>query len=602
MFSRGTAAPTGEHLSLLSCLVSDSMVEEVTPANHAQAARLGGKWPASEQKELGNHSENGSWERITIDDVPQGRRLHKLVWVYKIKRDGTYKSRLCVQGCTMIHGQDFDQVHASTLRTSSVRTLTAFAARHGCSIRSVDWVAAYLQGELLEGEVVYCHMPPGYQEYDPQGRPYVFMVVKPIYGIPQAGRRFQRAIFPWIRAQGFRQLDESDSSVWVYDPSGKTSKDEIDSTPSSHTTMCAPEPPVPDASDTKTHKSLYASKSKRELLVLGVYVDNLQIVHSADINDKSSKVYSFLQALQSRWKVEDEGPMVDILGIQIKHNPDKSITLHQGKYVDKMFAEFLPNGIPSHIPRNCLPYSTKLASLVADATFHKDTHKYPELLEPYQRRLGSLMYLANSCRPDIAYPIGMHCRNMGSPTPELLRELDYVFVYVHRTSELGLTYDAAPTKLHGFTDASLGDSYSTSGYSVHWQGAVISWCSTKQKSVSLSSCEAEIYALSEGAKDLAYFRKLLSGLGEDMSSPTDLSTDNKGAADLSHNPEHHRRSKHVERRHFFVRDMVEAMQLRVPLVRTDDNLADLYTKSVPPKRFRALRARIMNEQPSRAKL
>ena len=86
-----------------------------------------------------------------------------------------------------------------------------------------------------------------------------------------------------------------------------------------------------------------------------------------------------------------------------------------------------------------------------------------------------------------------------------------------------------------------------------------------------------------------------------MSTPTDCSTDNKGAADLSHNPEHHRRSKHAQGRHFFIRDQVEELQLRVPLVRTDDDLADLYTKSVPPKRFRALRARIMNEQPAHAK-
>ena len=40
------------------------------------------------------------------------------------------------------------------------------------------------------------------------------------------------------------------------------------------------------------------------------------------------------------------------------------------------------------------------------------------------------MYLANNVRPDLAYVIGMHCRNMSSPTPKLLRELDHVFVYL----------------------------------------------------------------------------------------------------------------------------------------------------------------------------
>ena len=214
----------------------------------------------------------------------------------------------------------------------------------------------------------------------------------------------------------------------------------------------------------------------------------------------------------------------------------------------------------------------------------------------YQRRLGCLMYLANSVRPDLAFTIGMHCRNMGSPTPELLHELDHTFSYLSRHSDVGLTYESVPTDLHAFTDASLDVGKSTSGYLVKWQGAAISWGSTRQKSTVLSSCEAEIYALSEGAKDIVYFRKLLSGLGEDLTAPSNCSTDNKGAADLSYNPEHHKRSKHIERRHFYIRDMVEALELRVPLVRTDEDLADMLTKVLAPREFFRWRAMIMNEQ------
>ena len=128
-----------------------------------------------------------------------------------------------------------------------------------------------------------------------------------------------------------------------------------------------------------------------------------------------------------------------------------------------------------------------------------------------------------------------------------------------------------------------------------WQGAAVSWGSTKQKSTALSSCEAEIYALSEGAKDVVYFRKLLKGMGLDMTRPTSCATDNKGAADLAHNPEHHRRSKHVARRHFYIRDMVEALELSVPLVRTHEDLADMLTKVLTPREFFRWRALIMNE-------
>ena len=140
------------------------------------------------------HRRNGSWSVIRRDEVPKGRRVHKLIWVYKVKRDGTAKARLCVQGTTLEKGIDYNQVFSAALRYSSARALFAYAARHGCKVRSIDLVAAYLQGKFLDGEVVFTHLPTGYVEYDSRGRPLIAKVQKPIYGIQQAGRRLQRML------------------------------------------------------------------------------------------------------------------------------------------------------------------------------------------------------------------------------------------------------------------------------------------------------------------------------------------------------------------------------------------------------------------------
>ena len=94
---------------------------------------------------------------------------------------------------------------------------------------------------------------------------------------------------------------------------------------------------------------------------------------------------------------------------------------------------------------------------------------------------------------------------------------------------------------------------------------------------------------------MIYLRKYTCGLVPNLPhGPTSLSTDNKAARDFSYNPEHHGRSKHIARRHFFVRDMVEAQEIVVPLVGTKDNDADFFTKPLPPKRFKYLRRRVMN--------
>ena len=128
--------------------------------------------------------------------------------------------------------------------------------------------------------------------------PMVCVVEKPIYGIPQAGRRLQRKVFPWCTdVMGLRQLDDSDGCVFVYDdPSGA------------------------------------------ETFAVGIYVDNLQIVHSAQLNsdgdaiDPNSYYAKFMIQLRKDWDVVDEGPMEDLLGIECTTNLDGSITLHQSKF------------------------------------------------------------------------------------------------------------------------------------------------------------------------------------------------------------------------------------------------------------------------------
>ena len=86
----------------------------------------------------------------------------------------------------------------------------------------------------------------------------------------------------------------------------------------------------------------------------------------------------------------------------------------------------------------------------------------------------------------------------------------------------------------------------------------------------LSSCEAEIMAASEATKEAIFsifLNNFLDEIGLKHSQPVSLSSDNQGAIDLAYNPEHHQRTKHIERRHFFIREAVEDMRVRVPFVR-----------------------------------
>ena len=135
------------------------------------------------------------------------------------------------------------------------------------------------------------------------------------------------------------------------------------------------------------------------------------------------------------------------------------------------------------------------------------------------------------------------------------------------------------------SDSDWAKTKSTSGWIVMWQRAAIAWGSKQQPTIALSSCEAEIVASTKAAADTLFFRRFLTELGYPPDGPTPQATDNKAARDVAYNPEHHDRMKHVERKHF---------EITVPFVATDDNLADFFTKPLPPAKFFTLRDKIMN--------
>ena len=101
----------------------------------------------------------------------------------------------------------------------------------------------------------------------------------------------------------------------------------------------------------------------------------------------------------------------------------------------------------------------------------------------------------------------------------------------------------------------------------------------------------------EAAKEAVYLGNFLSELGLPPDSPITLGMDNSAAIDLSYNPEHHSRTKHIERRHYFIRECVENGRIRVPYVATADNMADFFTKPLPAKSFFRMRDIIMNVDP-----
>ena len=102
-------------------------------------------------------------------------------------------------------------------------------------------------------------------------------------------------------------------------------------------------------------------------------------------------------------------------------------------------------------------------------------------------------------------------------------------------------------------------------------------------------------AAPETTKEGVYLDSYLTELDERIgSNPLAINVDNQAARDLSYKPEFHQRTKHIDRRHFYVREMEEAGRITVPYVNTVDHLADFFTKPLPGRQFYAMRDRIMD--------
>ena len=158
--------------------------------------------------------------------------------------------------------------------------------------------------------------------------------------------------------------------------------------------------------------------------------------------------------------------------------------------------------------------------------------------------------------------------------------------YLKGTSNKGIFYSKNDNlDLIGYTDADWAgdgdDRKSTSGYFILVRGNLVTWKSKKQKVVALSSAEAEFRGIAKGVTEILWIRKLLG----ELDCHTGLYRDNKAAISISENSVQHDRTKHVEIDQHFIKEKLENKIIRLPFVRSKDQLADILTKAASSEAF-----------------
>ena len=206
------------------------------------------------------------------------------------------------------------------------------------------------------------------------------------------------------------------------------------------------------------------------------------------------------------------------------------------------------------------------------------------------------MYLTIT-RPDITFAVNKLCQFSSAPRTSHLGAVYKVLQYIKGTVGQGLFYSAhSDLTLKGFADADwaacVDSRRSTTGFTMFVGDSLISWRSKKQPTVSRSSAEAEYRALALASCEMMWLCILLRELHVASSSVPVLFSDSTAAIYIATNPVFHERTKHTEVDCHQVRDAVQDGLIVTPHISTKDQIADLFTKTLPRPTFEYLMSKL----------
>ncbi|CAL5412844.1 unnamed protein product [Camellia sinensis] len=312
--------------------------------------------------------------------------------------------------------------------------------------------------------------------------------------------------------------------------------------------------------------TLYVKKEgKNDFIIICLYVDDIIYTSSS-----SSLVAEFKSRMMHEFEMSDMGLLHYFLGLEVQQAED-GIFISQRKYAKDLLNKFgMLNCKPATTPMNI---NEKLQC--EDGAEMADASRFRSLV-------GGLIHLTHT-RPDIAFSVGMISRFMQHPSKLHFGAAKRVLRYIAGTMDYGIWYAKVFNfKLCGFTDSdwasSLDDRRSISANVFTLGSGVITWSSKKQATVALSSSEAEYVAATSAACQAIWLRRMLAELQQRQEGATEIFCDNKATIFMTKNPAFHSRTKHIDMRLHFIRDLVAKEEVTLKYCTTHEQLADILTK------------------------
>jgi hypothetical protein len=485
------------------------------------------EWEKAWNEELDQLMNRRTWDLV---DRPKDKPVIPCRPIFKEKLGpegdvSKRKARLVAGGHRQTKGVDYDETFAAAAKMASIRTVLAHAATLDWEIHQIDVVGAYLNAELEEE--IYMEPPPGLLR--PEDGDKVCLLLRGLYGLKQAGRRWQKKMTKEFVDMGF-EVSKVDASVFI-------------------------------------------RKVGEETMVVPVSTDDMTLAASS-----LPTIEKFKVEIAARFEITDMGEIKWLLGFEIYRNREaQTIAINQRLYISSVTARF-----------NLTDVKPVYTLMEMNALYTKDQCPAYPINDPYQEACGSALWAAVISRPDIQFAVGILVRFMQNPGEVHWNAIRRVIKYLYTTRDLWLTMGGRDKFYEGYADADWGsqqDRHSISGYVFRLGSGAITWSSKRQPIIALSTTEAEYIAAADAMKEVYWLRTFLMEMGWDIREPTVFRCDNQSTIAICQDNKFHARTKHIDIRYHFVREAVEADKVVVRYISTDDNIADIFTKALSRYKF-----------------
>ncbi|KAF7573874.1 hypothetical protein PtrM4_036480 [Pyrenophora tritici-repentis] len=481
----------------------------------------------AEKTHLQSHQQMKSWTEVQASPVKRaGHQILDCMWVYTYKLDKHHRLIKC-KARLVVRG---DQQRNITSQDTYAATLA------GRSFRMLMAIAAKYDLELKQYDVtnafvhaaidreIYMRMPKGYQ------KPGTLLKVrKALYGLRISPLLWQKEFTPTLASIGFQQIPQEPCCM------------------------------IKDG------------------VIIFFYVDDIIVAYHSKQESEAMKA---INRIQEKYACTGGDNLQWFLGVEVMRNrKQKTIQLSQAAYADK---------ISQLASRQDIRHDTPMSGM--------ELRPRSDLAEPseinrYQRKIGSLLFAAVTTRPDIAFATSRLARFLVNPSTEHQDAADRVLLYLKKTESLALELGRGDG-LEVASDASFADNTldrkSSQGYAIKLFGGLIAWRASKQDTVTTSTTEAELLALSQVAKEAIFTSRLLKELQVNLSNPIiTIKCDNTQTIRLVNEDVAKLQTKlrHVDIHNHWLRQEVTRKTIKVEYVPSDNMIADGFTKSLPANKW-----------------